>query len=154
MLKLTNRWANALLSYAQNNNMQKIYRQALMVVVDSNLKIEDAPKELGAFLTLIPGGEEEKISVLHAFLDIAREKMGLLKTEVISAVPLTITQLEDLDKKLSRMFSKQLDITNSVDPSLLGGLRVIVGDTVIDDTIKRKIMDMKDSIYKKVCERQ
>ena len=76
--------------------------------------------------------------------------MNLADAEVFSAVPLTQDQLEKLVKKLTGIFNKQLDIKTNVDPSLLGGIKVIVGNTVMDDTIKRKLKDIKKNIYDKV----
>jgi len=73
--------------------------------------------------------------------------MSSTHVEVYSAVPLSESQLKALEKKLARMFSMQLNITAEVDPSLLGGIRVVVDGTVLDDTIRRKLADMKRSIY-------
>ena len=74
----------------------------------------------------------------------------VLDVEVISAVPLTMEQLARLERKLILMFRKQLSITASVDPSILGGLKVIADNTVLDDSIRRKLIDMKARIYKGV----
>lgn len=150
MLKLTNRYAKALLNFAEEHGLEEIYRQALLLVLSGNSDPAQVPKEIGEFLALVSGGEGEVKAVLYAFLDLARERMNLLPVEVISAVPLTPEQLAALDEKLIRMFRKQLEITTTVDPSLLGGLRVIAGNTVLDDTIKRKMMDMKNSVYEGV----
>ena len=146
MLKLTHRWADELMNYAEQQGTGMIYRQALTLAAN-NFDLENAPEEILQFLNLIPGSRDNKRVVLYLFLDMVRERAGLLKTEVISAVPLTQDQLEELDRKLSVIFGKQLEITASVDPSLLGGLRVVAGDTVLDDTIKRKLSDMKAKIY-------
>lgn len=150
MLKLTNRYAKALLNFAEEHGLEEIYRQALLLVLSGNSDPAQAPKEIGEFLVLVSGGEGEVKAVLYAFLDLARERMNLLPVEVISAVPLTSGQLASLDEKLIRMFRKQLEITATVDPSILGGLRVIAGNTVLDDTIKRKMMDMKNNVYEGV----
>ena len=69
------------------------------------------------------------------------------RVEVYTAVPLSGEQLKALEKKLERMLGGQTDIVAQVDPSLLGGIRVVAGDAVYDDTIKRKLSDMKRSIY-------
>jgi F-type H+-transporting ATPase subunit delta len=76
--------------------------------------------------------------------------MHLVPVEVISAVPLTEQQLYDIEVRLIRMTRKQLDIRTTVDPSLLGGLRIIVDNTVIDQSIKRKLSDLKKAVYEGV----
>lgn len=150
MLKLTHRYAKALLEYAEEHGLEALYRQALTYIVSGGHDPAQMPEALRAFTELIPGGEEEISAVLYAFLDMARERMDLLECEIISAVPLSHEQLVKLEERLILMFRKQLDITTTVDASLLGGLRVIVGNTVLDDTIKRKLMDMKTGIYEGV----
>lgn len=154
MLKLTKRYANALLTYAEEQGLGEIYRQALLLVVSGNKPTAQhaAGTALGVFLAEVPAEEVEP--VLYAFLDLARKRMDMLKTEIISAVPLTQQQLSTLEEKLIRMFQKQLDITTAVDPSLLGGLRIIVDNTVFDESIKRKLFDMKNSVYKGVYFKQ
>jgi len=151
MIKLTRRWANALMEYAEEHGLDEIYREVLVLVSDSDFSLDNVLSEpLCEFLKLMDVGEEELKAVLYAFLDLARKRMNFLQAEIISAVPLTSPQLEALSEKLKNKFRKQLDITATVDPSLLGGLRVIVGDTVIDDSIKRKLADMKSTIYEGV----
>lgn len=154
MLNLTNRFANDLLSFAEEHGLEEIYMQALTLVLSGSMAPEKAPDMLGKYLSLIPGGEDEISAVLYAFLDRARARMNVLEVEVISAVPLTAEQLANLEKKLIPMFNKQLNITTTVDPSLFGGLRVVADNTVLDDSIKRKMMDMKRNIYEGVYFKQ
>ena len=76
--------------------------------------------------------------------------MDKLKAEVISAIPLTGDQLYRLEVKLIQLLRKEIEISATVDPSLLGGLRVIVGDVVIDHSVKRRLLDMKHAVYQGV----
>ena len=148
MLNLTYRFANTLLDYASESDLDLFYRQAFRYIIQTSPK-SPPPDPLGAFLReTIP--EENWEEVVEEFMDLARNKVKFIETEIISAVPLTQQQLRDLEVRLIRMFRKQLDVVTSVDPTLIGGLRVIVGDMVLDDSIKRKLADMKGSIYKGV----
>ncbi|MCL1805881.1 MAG: ATP synthase F1 subunit delta [Clostridiales bacterium] len=78
------------------------------------------------------------------------EAQNRLDVKVFSAVALSAEQQARLESKLHRMFEKQIDMTVKVDPSLLGGLRIIAGHTVIDNTIKNRLAEMKKSIYRGV----
>ena len=148
MLNLTYRYANTLLEYATDSDLDLFYRQAFRYVIQASPK-SPPPDPLGAFLvSTVPTDNWEE--VVEKFMDLARNKVKFIETEVISAVPMTPEQLHDLEVRLIRMFRKQLDVVTAVDPSLLGGLRIIVGDMVLDDSIKRKLSDMKSSIYKGV----
>jgi len=153
MLRQTNRYAKALLEFAEERGLGEIYRQALLLAVEKgSVTNAEVPGALGEFLQQVP--RQERPLVLHRFLDLAREHMDLTQAEVISAVPLTDRQLAQVEEKLIRMFRKQMEISTRVDPSILGGLRVIVENVVLDDTIKRKLMDMKNSVYKGVYFKQ
>jgi ATP synthase F1 delta subunit len=58
---------------------------------------------------------------------------------ISSAVPLTKGEQAALRKKLQARFGRQLDLRFEVEPSLLGGIMVRVGDQVIDGSVKGKL---------------
>jgi len=70
--------------------------------------------------------------------------------EVISAVRLTAQQRQSLEIRLIRMLKKRLSLRFTVDPDLLGGIRIVADNIVIDDSIKRKLQDMKSHMVKGV----
>jgi len=70
--------------------------------------------------------------------------------EVITAVPLTVRQLQQIEVRLIRMLKSHVNLKLTVDPDLLGGVRIVTDRIVIDDSIKRKLFDMKQSITEKV----
>ena len=72
------------------------------------------------------------------------------EARVTSAVPLTVEQQARLQSKLEKEFNKQIKMNVKVDPSLLGGLRIVAEHTVIDNTIKTQLADMKKNIYRGV----
>lgn len=150
MVSLVSRYATAILDYGEEHSvLDRFYREVLSigggtVAVD----FSGVSPELCNLIELVPA--MDRAAVLREFVEIARERLGLVNVQVISAVPLTGEQLANLEIKLIKLFRKQLEITTRVDPSLLGGLRIIAGGTVIDDTIKRKISDMKKLAYKGV----
>lgn len=151
-IKLTRRYAVALLEFAQDQGLAVIYRQVLLLVLNGTPDADHAEGPLREFLLQVP--EDEWEPVLTLFLDMARKEMNLLPVEILSAVPLTEQQLLDLEIKLIRFTRRQLDIHTTLDPSLLGGLKIIVDNTVIDESIKRKLSDMKAAVYKGVYLKQ
>ena len=152
MLNLTYRYANTLLDFACERDLDLFYRQAFRYIIQTSPK-SPPPDPLGSFLSSTVSAELWD-EVVEKFMDLARNKVKFLETQVISAVPLTEQQLHELEVRLVRMFRKQVDVVTVIDPSLLGGLRVIVGDMVLDDSIKRKLSEMKSSIYKGVYFKQ
>ncbi|MDR0469021.1 MAG: ATP synthase F1 subunit delta [Peptococcaceae bacterium] len=78
------------------------------------------------------------------------EEQDKLGVKVYSAVTLSAEQQAKLESKMEKMFDRKISMTVRVDPSLLGGLRIIAGHTVIDNTIKTRLADMKKNIYRGV----
>lgn len=150
MLKLTHRYASALLTIAEEEGLETAYKNTLQILLQEQTTLDLLSEHAQQLLGQITGGWSEITHVLYLFLDLARERMNMVQCEIISAVPLRPGQLLTIEQTLVRIFKKQLAITATVDPSLLGGLRVIIGDVVLDDTIKRKLSDMKNKIYEGV----
>ena len=63
-----------------------------------------------------------------------------------SALPLSEAQVGDLLGSLSRKFGLKLIPEVKVDPELIGGVRVSVGDHVLDDTIKARLAQMQTAL--------
>ncbi|MDP1788870.1 MAG: F0F1 ATP synthase subunit delta, partial [Rhodoglobus sp.] len=60
-----------------------------------------------------------------------------------SAAPLTAAQLDRLAKGLTKQYGRGLRINQIVDPAVIGGLRVAIGDDVIDGSIATRINDLR-----------
>lgn len=69
-----------------------------------------------------------------------------LTTKVRSAVPLTPDEQAALRAKLQDRFKQPLELHFEVDPSLLGGVSVRVGDQVIDGSVKGRLDALAQSM--------
>lgn len=65
---------------------------------------------------------------------------------VKSAVPLTEEEREALRRKLAPHFGDDIELTCQVDPRILGGVIVRVGDRVIDGSVAGKLEALKKSL--------
>ena len=65
---------------------------------------------------------------------------------VTSAVALSQAQLNRLGHALSRVYNRKLKLDISVDPTVLGGLRVQVGDEVIDGTVIARLDELERNL--------
>lgn len=68
---------------------------------------------------------------------------GRVRAVATSAVPLTDEDRERLVTDLSRRFQKEIRLQTRVDPSILGGLVVQVGDQVIDASIQTRLQQLR-----------
>lgn len=80
------------------------------------------------------------------FDDRIDRQMGIAKATVESVVPLSDEQLNILKSNLNRITGKEIRISTKINPELLGGMVVKVGDKVIDGSVKFKLEGMLESL--------
>ncbi len=101
----------------------------LLLLVDDNL-LNDLPK-------LVDCAENELMF---------RDKVE--KVEVISVLELNKKQLKELTEVLNNKLKKQVVIENVLDEEIGGGLKIRMGDTVLDLTVSGRIQRLKNNLYK------
>jgi F-type H+-transporting ATPase subunit delta len=74
------------------------------------------------------------------------EAEGVATARIDSAFPLADTQVEALRAALEKRFGKRIEATVNVDPALVGGARITVGDTVIDASVKAQLQAMANQL--------
>lgn len=74
------------------------------------------------------------------------EHYGIERVEAISAIPLSIEQLEKLKSKLEKVTGKQIIVTNTIDSSILGGMKLRYLGIQIDGSIKTKLDNFEKSL--------
>ena len=67
---------------------------------------------------------------------------GAADADITSAFDLSEAQLAELVKTLEKKFERKLNPTVTVDASLIGGVRVVVGDEVLDTSVRAKLQQM------------
>lgn len=81
--------------------------------------------------------------IIAAFRRIAAEARGEAEARVTSAHALTAAQQTELKAALKAVAGKDVAISLTVDPSLLGGLVVRIGSRQIDTSLKTKLASLK-----------
>ena len=82
-------------------------------------------------------------NILNNFLEICSEKRGELKAEIKSAKNLTESEINKITEELSNNFKSKIKLNYEHDQSLVGGLVVQVGSTMIDTSIKNKLQKIE-----------
>jgi len=78
-------------------------------------------------------------NILKKFNEICSEKRGELKAEIKSAKELSKIEIDRITEELSKNFKSKIRLDYKYDQSLIGGLVVQVGSTMIDTSIKNKL---------------
>ena len=88
-----------------------------------------------------------RISVLpeiaSQFRALKNATSGSSDATVFSAFALDAKALADLSATLEKRFGKKLNVTVELQPELIGGVRVVVGDEVLDTSVKARLEQMK-----------
>ena len=89
-----------------------------------------------------PRGRRIGPLIQQAAETVADASGGFVAT-VTAAAPLSATQLDALSKALSKQYGREPRIAVRLDPSVIGGLRVQVGDEVIDGTVASRLSELR-----------
>lgn len=112
---------------------------------DKSEPLSDASKNL--LRTVIDNG---RLSVLPEialqFHALVNARAGVSDAIVYSAFPIDAAQLAEVVAALEKRFGRKLDASVELQPELIGGVRVVVGDEVLDTSVKARLEQMKAAL--------
>jgi F-type H+-transporting ATPase subunit delta len=81
--------------------------------------------------------------IARQYRTLANSQSGSSDAVVYSAFPIDAPALGNISAALEKRFGRKLQFTVQQDPSLIGGIRVVVGDEVLDTSVKARLEQMK-----------
>jgi F-type H+-transporting ATPase subunit delta len=94
--------------------------------------------------------EAERIPLLPYVADLfdslKNEAEGIASAQIVSAFPLSDNELAEMKTALEHRFGKKIEATVDVDPELIGGARIAVGDRVIDASVQGQLAAMSTQL--------
>jgi len=94
--------------------------------------------------------DNERLQVLPEIRDLYVElkngQEGVQEADIASAFPLDDATLKNLVAELEARFKCRIQATVSLDPELIGGVRIAVGDQVIDASVRGKLASMATAL--------
>ncbi|MCR4855705.1 MAG: F0F1 ATP synthase subunit alpha [Erysipelotrichaceae bacterium] len=126
-------------------------KQLLQEKVDDDL---DESVLAGLFLTIesLPRKHMEA-ELVHEFLAFYYQTKGVVFGTAFSARKLSRINLRKLEAAFTSKLGKKIRLENKVDDSLIGGVKVIIGENVWDGSYKAKVEELKDSLLNKELDR-
>jgi len=107
--------------------------------------LSDASKNL--LRTVIDNGRLSVLSEIAAqFHVLVSEHSGVSDATVYSAFAIEPAQLADVVATLEKRFKRKLNASVQLQPDLIGGIRVVVGDEVLDTSVKARLEQMKAAL--------
>ena len=89
---------------------------------------------------LVANGRLDLMPLIRSHFEaLKREKEGVLEARIISALPIDDAQVKQLVTQLEAKYQRKVTAQVETDASLIGGVRIVVGDKVIDATVRGKL---------------
>ncbi len=118
--------------------------ESKVALVEHLLAAKVSPQTLAIVRHLMQQPRGRRIGeLLRTAASIVADQAGLSVAVITSATPIAAGQLERLQKSLAVKFGRPLKFNLRIDPLLIGGLRVQVGDSVIDDSVASKLKELR-----------
>jgi len=149
-LDATAGWLDELAAIASNEQLQQFAGNPGVTSVQtfdvmSGVAKTQLPEAAKNFLRAVI--DNGRISVLpeiaSQFRTLKNARSGSSDAIVYSAYALDDAVLADLAATLEKRFARKLNVTVELEPALIGGVRVVVGDEVLDTSVKARLEQMK-----------
>jgi len=173
-MSVARRYAEAFFSIARDTNKIDEYQQELEKIV-ATIKETDQLEEYLTHLLIPAKDKKELIGQIFAgqvspltlnfvmmiidkrrgnyigvitekYRDMADESRNIAKAELVAAREIPEDEIKSLAEKLSASSGKTVQLVVKVDPSLLGGIKIRMGDRIIDGTVAKKLEMMKSQL--------
>ncbi|MDH5479321.1 MAG: F0F1 ATP synthase subunit delta [Nitrosomonas sp.] len=104
-------------------------------------KFDDEGRNLLSLLA-----ENNRIDILpqvsQLFEQLKAQHEGVLEAKIVTAFAINDKQLKKLVSDLERKFKSKIEASVSVDPDLIGGVKVEIGDEILDTSVRAKLESM------------
>jgi F-type H+-transporting ATPase subunit delta len=84
--------------------------------------------------------------IVESFQEVIRQRQGISEAEISSAVELSAAQKAEFAFTLERMTRQRIEARYSLDPSLLGGAVVRIGDAIYDGSVRNRLNQMRSKL--------
>lgn len=129
-----------------------LFHPAIVVAEKRNLVEQVFGNQISAlsmnFLNFVVDRRREIFlsEIIIEFVHLANEVRNLVDAEVVTAVEFSDEELAALKARLVKLTGKTVNLKPVVDPGLIGGAVVKMGDQIIDGSIASKLTNMRDTL--------
>lgn len=121
---------------------ERVPLERRLALVERVLDIQPLALNL-AKLLVQKGRAADATAVATAFAQMADEHAGIAHAEVTTAVALDPAQLAAIEQRLSTSLGKRVQATAGVNPAILGGVIVRVGDRLLDGSVATRLKRLR-----------
>lgn len=127
-------------SFLPIEERQEILRKALVGVSDNVM----------AFIMVIMDNNRinEILDIFDSFNSYCNEYRGVSEGLIYSAFKLDQKVIDQIQTKMEKIEHNKVELKNIIDPTLIGGVKIVIHDHVYDGSIKHHIENMKTDLLK------
>ena len=130
--------------FAQN---PRTTQEQVFGVVTGAAKVVLAPAVANFLRTVLENGRLAALPLMaEQFQVLVQARQGVSEARIYSAFPISDAQVADIVVPLEKRFGRKLTAKVEVDADLIGGVRVVVGDQVLDTSVKARLERMKTAL--------
>jgi F-type H+-transporting ATPase subunit delta len=138
-------------AYEQSAELRTFLASPAVTIEAKHAVIEKIVARLGAsrilrnFLFIIADSHRTQLlpEIIATFEQVLRQRQGIAEAEISTAVELSAAQKTEFAKTLARLTGKKMETKYSLDPSLIGGAVVRIGDTIYDGSLRHRLNEMR-----------
>jgi F-type H+-transporting ATPase subunit delta len=149
----TAQWLEALAAVAGNPQLlgfaenPKVENRQVYDVISDVARTQLPPAGQNFLRLLIENGRLAALpEIARQYREMRNAQSGASDAVVYSAFPISAQQLGTVAQALEKRFGRKLTLTVQEDASLIGGIRVVVGDEVLDTSVKARLEQMKAAL--------
>jgi F-type H+-transporting ATPase subunit delta len=138
-------------AYAQSAELRTFLASPAVSIKAKHEVLEKIVARLGAskiirnFLFVLTDHRRTQLipEVIAAFHVVVRQRQGVAEAVVSSAIELSAAQKKEMAATLARLTGKKIEAKYALDPALLGGAVVRIGDTIYDGSLRSRLNEMR-----------
>jgi len=138
-------------AYAQSAELRTFLASLAVSVEAKHAVIEKIVARLGAskiirnFLFVLADQRRTHLipEVIAAFHQVIRQRQGIAEAEISSALEMSAAQKKVMAATLAQLTGKKIEAKYALDPALLGGAVVRIGDTIYDGSLRSRLNEMR-----------
>ena len=136
-----------------NSKLFRYLKAPYVHVKEKNNMIRDILKDeydsviMNFLLYLVKKGRINNFELIAKhYRHMVNEELGIWEADIITAVPLDEENETNLKKSLSEKFRKKIVLSNKVDPKIIGGVILVVGNEMLDFSVTGRLKKIKENL--------
>ena len=144
--------------FKQHPTLERVLLNPAVPVPRKHAVVTELTAQLGVSTALskllVLLADRDRLVLLPELLSTYRERLldyqHIVRAEVTTAAPLMAGRAQAIERRLSQVTGRQMTVTTSVDPSIIGGVVARIGSTIYDGSITRQLQKMKEKLVERV----